>query len=83
MSDNPEKPITAREALTKQKRAILHCTVSTYRVQTYRAIHFPFLGRDLWVLLISKNPETEVLLKPNVKYIANMHGNEVGSPASA
>lgn len=36
-----------------------------------------YTGRELWVLLISKNPETEVLLKPNVKYIANMHGNEV------
>lgn len=33
-------------------------------------------GRDLWVLLITKNPETEILLKPNVKYVANMHGNE-------
>ncbi|KAI1292121.1 Carboxypeptidase M [Halotydeus destructor] len=32
--------------------------------------------RDIWVLLISKNPESEVLLKPNVKYIGNMHGNE-------
>lgn len=33
-------------------------------------------GRDLWVILISKNPESEILLKPNVKYVANMHGNE-------
>ena len=35
------------------------------------------LGRDLWVLLISKNPHEEPILKPNVKYVANMHGNEV------
>lgn len=34
-------------------------------------------GRDLWVLLITKNPSEEPLLKPNVKYVANMHGNEV------
>lgn len=37
---------------------------------------FVFPGKDLWVLLISRQPETEILLKPNVKYIANMHGNE-------
>ncbi|XP_054154914.1 carboxypeptidase M-like [Oppia nitens] len=33
-------------------------------------------GRELWVLLLSKNPTEEPLLKPNVKYVANMHGNE-------
>ncbi|CAG2174027.1 unnamed protein product [Oppiella nova] len=33
-------------------------------------------GRELWVLLITKEPNKEVLLKPNVKYVANMHGNE-------
>lgn len=26
--------------------------------------------------MITKNPNQEILLKPNVKYIANMHGNE-------
>lgn len=34
-------------------------------------------GRDLWVLLVTKDPQEETLLKPNVKYVANMHGNEV------
>ncbi|CAG2116459.1 unnamed protein product, partial [Medioppia subpectinata] len=33
-------------------------------------------GRELWVLLITKDPAREVVLKPNVKYVANMHGNE-------
>ncbi|KAM7289332.1 carboxypeptidase M-like [Ixodes scapularis] len=33
-------------------------------------------NRDLWVLLITKEPHEEPLLKPNVKYVANMHGNE-------
>ncbi|XP_029833964.2 carboxypeptidase D [Ixodes scapularis] len=33
-------------------------------------------NRDLWVLLISRDPNEETLLKPNVKYVANMHGNE-------
>lgn len=34
-------------------------------------------GRELWVLMITKEPEKEILLKPNVKYVGNIHGNEV------
>lgn len=35
-------------------------------------------GRQLWVALVTKDPHTDdTLLKPNVKYVANMHGNEV------
>lgn len=33
-------------------------------------------GRELWVLLVTSDPDHEPILKPNVKYIANMHGNE-------
>ncbi|XP_049517657.1 carboxypeptidase M-like [Dermacentor silvarum] len=33
-------------------------------------------GRDLWVLLVTRDPDNEVLLKPNVKYVANIHGDE-------
>lgn len=31
---------------------------------------------DLWVVEISANPGTENLLKPNFKYVGNMHGDE-------
>lgn len=35
-------------------------------------------GRELWVLAIAdSNPDIHVTMRPDVKYIANMHGNEV------
>ncbi|CAJ0946672.1 unnamed protein product, partial [Mesorhabditis belari] len=33
--------------------------------------------RDLWVMIISDNPREHELLEPEVKIVANMHGNEV------
>lgn len=33
-------------------------------------------GRELWVMLVTNDPLDEPILKPNVKYVANMHGNE-------
>lgn len=33
-------------------------------------------NRDLWVLVLSSSPYRPVVGQPNVKYIANMHGNE-------
>lgn len=34
------------------------------------------VGRELWVLLVSSTPNEKVLLKPEVKYVGNIHGNE-------
>ena len=36
-------------------------------------------GRDLWVLALGPNADRHVHLRPEVKYVGNMHGNEVGS----
>lgn len=34
-------------------------------------------GRELWVLMLSSRSTNGKLLKPSMKYVANMHGNEV------
>lgn len=33
-------------------------------------------GRDLWVMVVSASPYEHMIGKPDVKYIANIHGNE-------
>jgi len=33
-------------------------------------------GRELWVMVVSSSPYEHMIGKPNVKYVANMHGNE-------
>ena len=35
-----------------------------------------FKGRELWVMVVSSSPYEHMIGKPNVKYVANMHGNE-------
>ena len=35
-----------------------------------------FQGRELWVMVVSSSPYEHMIGKPNVKYVANMHGNE-------
>ena len=31
----------------------------------------------MWVMVVSRSPYEHMIGKPNVKYVANMHGNEV------
>ena len=31
----------------------------------------------MWVMVVSSSPYEHMIGKPNVKYVANMHGNEV------
>jgi len=35
------------------------------------------LGQDLWVLALGHSPRDHVSLRPNVKYVGTIHGNEV------
>lgn len=39
---------------------------------------FIYLGKSLWAMAVSAySPNEHILLRPEVKYIGNMHGNEV------
>ncbi|CAH2277862.1 Carboxypeptidase M [Pelobates cultripes] len=33
-------------------------------------------GKDLWVIIVGRNPKTHIVGIPEFKYVANMHGNE-------
>ena len=74
--ERPENKIIIRSALCISVETPLSCEGMRPVCVSTDGVSFLPTGRDLWVLLISKNPETEILLKPNVKYVANMHGNE-------
>ncbi|KAK6727115.1 hypothetical protein RB195_005049 [Necator americanus] len=55
------------------KSAALNYPNITYLYSAGKSVQ----GRDLWVLIVSENPSEHELLKPEVKYVGNMHGNEV------
>ena len=50
---------------------MLHCVIS--------CVSFHILGEDLWVLAVGNMAREHVPLRPLVKYVGNMHGNEVNA----
>ena len=42
-------------------------------------VFFYHSGRELWVLALGPNANRHVHLRPEVKYVGNMHGNEVST----
>ena len=61
--------------------SILKNYASKYPTKTYLySIGKSVQNRELWVLaLADSNPDKHMTLRPEVKYIGNMHGNEVPS----
>jgi murein tripeptide amidase MpaA len=59
--------------------ALLKMYASQYPSKAYLySIGKSIQGRELWVLAISETkPNESIVLRPEAKYIGNMHGNEV------
>ncbi|KAK6028908.1 zinc carboxypeptidase [Ostertagia ostertagi] len=55
------------------KAAVLNYPNITYLYSVGKSVQ----GRELWVLVVSDNPKEHEMLEPEVKIVANMHGNEV------
>ena len=49
-----------------------------YKIQN-KVTGFITAGRDLWVMVVSSSPFQHMKGKPDVKYVANIHGNEAVS----
>lgn len=64
------------EAMTKFLRAT---TASYPSLTALYSIGKSVQGRDLWVMVVSASPYDHMIGKPDVKYVANMHGNEAVS----
>ena len=64
--------------LRKPHRTLLHRPVSSgWFAKSCSTLITPhFQGRELWVMVVSSSPYEHMIGKPNVKYVANMHGNE-------
>ncbi|XP_068913487.1 carboxypeptidase D isoform X2 [Tenebrio molitor] len=63
-----------------QMTRFLRATTSKYPSLTaLYSIGKSVQGRDLWVMVVSASPYEHMIGKPDVKYVANMHGNEAVS----
>ena len=69
----------------RENENFLYCSMTTFlrHVSTIYAnltalysIGQSVQGRELWVMVVSSSPYEHMIGKPNVKYVANMHGNE-------
>lgn len=68
------------EGVTQSMNLIVHVYLFLFLISPCIMIQILLLyfsDKDLWVLAIGRNPDTHQPLRPHVKYIGNMHGNEV------
>lgn len=71
-------PVQATHHNNTALRQILQALAATHpEITRLYSIGKSYQGKDLWVLEITQNPGKHVAGKPEFKYVANMHGNEV------
>lgn len=64
---------------TSLESYLVHVNSSYPDITHLYSIGKSVLDHDLWVLALGKDVHMDVALRPDVKYIGNMHGNEVVS----
>uniref|UniRef100_A0A8D0GBD1 Carboxypeptidase Z n=1 Tax=Sphenodon punctatus TaxID=8508 RepID=A0A8D0GBD1_SPHPU len=77
----PEAPMTfiqfTHHSYAQMVRVLKKTASKCSHIATTYSIGRSFEGKDLFVIEFSANPGHHELFKPEVKYIGNMHGNEV------
>ena len=71
-------PVKATHHNNTALRQVLEALATTYpNITRLYSIGRSYQGKELWVLEITRNPGRHISGKPEFKYVANMHGNEV------
>jgi len=71
-------PVKATHHNNTALRQVLEALAATYpNITRLYSIGRSYQGKELWVLEITRNPGRHKPGKPEFKYVANMHGNEV------
>ena len=56
---------------------MLKSVPTIYQLRSKNKVIRPFSGEELWVLVIGRITDENEPLRPHVKYVGNMHGDEV------